>query len=180
MSPGVRHDHPRGVLPSGGMSQAAQTTDAAAHETPSSVHIARNALALVAGQAATMVLGILFSAMLGRALGVGDFGLYFLINSFASFALVLVDWGQQWFGVREVAKAPERGGDLLGTGLVLRVVGTLLVCVPSGLSAWALGYDRRTIWFAVAFIALNIPLFLAQNFGMVFRGRDRMGLDAAV
>lgn len=127
-----------------------------------------------------MVLGILFSAMLGRALGVGDFGLYFLINSFAAFALVLVDWGQQWFGVREVAKAPERGGDFLGTGLVLRVVGTLLVCVPSGLAAWALGYDRRTIWFAVAFIALSTPLFLAQNFGMVFRGRDRMGLDAAV
>ena len=93
------------------MGQAAQTTAAAVHETPSSVHIARNAAALVAGQAVTMVLGILFSAMLGRALGVGDFGLYFLINSFAAFALVLVDWGQQWFGVREVAKAPERGGE---------------------------------------------------------------------
>lgn len=160
--------------------EAVPRTTAVANETPSSVHIARNVLALVAGQAATMVLGILFSAMLGRALGAADFGLYFLINAFASFALMLVDWGQQWFGVREVAKAPERGGDLLGTGLVLRLVGTLLVCVPAGLAAWALGYDRRTIWFAVAFIALNLPVFLAQNFGLVFRGRDRMGLDAAV
>jgi O-antigen/teichoic acid export membrane protein len=162
------------------MNQAAQTTAVGADEAPASVHIARNALALVAGQAATMVLGILFSAMLGRKLGVADFGLFFLISSFASFALMLVDWGQQWFGVREVAKSPERGGDFLGTGLVLRVGGTLLACVPSGLAAWALGYDRRTIWFAVAFLALNLPVFLAQNFGLVFRGRDRMGLDAAV
>src|SRR6185369_1583539 len=142
--------------------------------------LARNAFHLVLGQVGTMVLGILFSAALGRTLGVGDFGLYFLITSFSAFALVLVDWGQQYFGIREVARVPERGGELLGTGLVLRAVGTALVCLPIGLSAWALGYDRRTIGFAVAFVALNLPLFLAQNFAVVFRGQDRMGLDATV
>lgn len=142
--------------------------------------LARNAFHLVLGQAGTMVLGIVFSAALGRTLGAADFGLYFLITSFSNFALVLVDWGQQYFGIRAVARAPERGGELLGTGLVLRAVGTALVCIPTGLSAWALGYDRRTIWFAVAFVALNMPLFLAQNFGIVFRGHDRMGLDATV
>ncbi|HUM09628.1 MAG TPA: oligosaccharide flippase family protein [Myxococcaceae bacterium] len=156
-----------------------------AHITPQTpdrpgASLARNAFHLVLGQAGTMVLGILFSAALGRTLGVGDFGLYFLISSFASFALVLVDWGQQFFGIRAVARTPERAGELLGTGLVLRAVGTALVCIPTGLSAWALGYDRRSIWFAVAFVALNLPLFLAQNFGVVFRGRDRMGLDATV
>jgi O-antigen/teichoic acid export membrane protein len=137
-------------------------------------------MSLVVGQVLTMVLGILFSAALGRTLGAGDFGLYFIISSFSAFALVVVDWGQQWFGIREVARAPQRGGDLLGTGLVLRAVGTVLVCIPTGLSAWALGYDPRSIWFAVGFVALNLPLFLAQNFGVVFRGRDRMALDAGV
>jgi O-antigen/teichoic acid export membrane protein len=168
------------VFPRARMSEVAQTVAAPAEETPGSVHIARNVLALVTGQLITMVLGILFSALLGRRLGVGDFGLYFLINSFSAFALVVVDWGQQWFAVREVAKAPERVGDFLGTGLVLRTVGTLLVCVPAALVAWALGYEPRTTRFAVAFIALNLPFFLALNFGLVFRGRDRMGLDAAV
>ena len=98
---------------------------------------------LVLGQAGTMVLGILFSAALGRKLGAGDFGLYFIISSFSAFALVVVDWGQQYFGIREVARAPRRGGDLLGTGLVLRTIGTALVCLPTGLSAWLLGFDRR-------------------------------------
>jgi O-antigen/teichoic acid export membrane protein len=142
--------------------------------------LARSALYLVIGQAATMVLGVLFNAALGRTLGAGDFGLYFLISTFATFALLLVDWGQQIFGIREVARSPARGGDLLGTGLVLRILGTALACLLTALCAWALGYDTRTIGFASAFVALNLPFFLAQNFGIVFRGHDRMGLDAAV
>jgi O-antigen/teichoic acid export membrane protein len=127
-----------------------------------------------------MLLGVLFNAALGRTLGASDFGLYFLISSFATFALLVVDWGQQIFGIREVARSPERGGDLLGTGLVLRLVGTTLGCLLTAVCAWALGYDRRTVGFASAFVALNLPFFLAQNFGIVFRGHDRMGLDAAV
>src|SRR5262249_18800086 len=83
------------------------------HPPPSSVtrpgSLARNALYLVLGQVGTMLLGVLFNAALGRTLGAGDFGLYFLISSFAAFALVLVDWGQQLFGLREVARAPQRG-----------------------------------------------------------------------
>ena len=127
-----------------------------------------------------MLLGVLFNAALGRTLGAADFGLYFLISSFATFALLVVDWGQQIFGIREVARSPERGGDLLGTGLVLRLVGTALACLLTAACAWALGYDGRTVGFAVAFVALSLPFFLAQNFGIVFRGHDRMGLDAAV
>ena len=69
---------------------------------------------------------------------------------------------------------------LLGTILLLRIAGAALVTVPSGLAAWALGYDAMTCWYSVAFIAVSLPFFLAQSYGMVFRGRDRMGLDAWV
>jgi O-antigen/teichoic acid export membrane protein len=67
------------------------------HESPGSAHatIARNAFFLVLGQVATTALAIVFSAALGRALGARDFGVYFLITSFAAFAYVVVDWGQQ-------------------------------------------------------------------------------------
>ena len=142
--------------------------------------VARNAFYLVLGQAVTTALAILFSAALGRTLGARDFGVYFLISSFAAFAYVLVDWGQQSYVIREVARQPERGSLLLGTALVLRTAGAALVVVPSGLAAWALGYDATTCWYAVAFIAVSLPFFLAQSYGMVFRARDRMGLDAWV
>jgi len=149
---------------------------------PGSHHatIAKNALHLVLGQGATTALAIVFSAALGRSLGARDFGLYFLISSFSTFAYVLVDWGQQYYVIREVARSPERGSQLLGTALPLRAAGAALVAVPTGLVSLALGYDARTCWFSVAFIGVSLPFFLAQSYGMVFRGRDRMGLDAWV
>ena len=42
------------------------------------------------------------------------------------------------------------------------------------------GYDARTRWLTIAFIFVSLPLVLAQFYGIVFRGRDRMGSDAAV
>ena len=142
--------------------------------------VARNAFYLVLGQVVTTALAILFAAALGRSLGVRDFGVYFLVSSFATFAYVLVDWGQQFYVIREVARQPERGSLLLGTALILRAAGAALVVVPSGLAAWALGYDAITCWYLVVFIAVSLPFFLAQSYGMVFRARDRMGLDAWV
>jgi O-antigen/teichoic acid export membrane protein len=147
---------------------------------PGRASIARNAVHLVSGQVVTTTLAILFSAALGRSLGAGDFGLYFLVNTFATFAYVVVDCGQQFYVIREVARAPDRGGEFLGAALVTRVIGAVLISAPVGLISWALGYDARTCWFSVAFIFVMLPFFLAQSYGMIFRGRDRMGLDASV
>jgi len=55
-----------------------------------------------------------FSAALGRSLGARDFGVYFLITSFATFAYVIVDWGQQFYVIREVARSPDRGSNCWG------------------------------------------------------------------
>src|SRR5712664_2901101 len=89
--------------------------------------MAKNAFHLVLGQVATTALAIVSSAALGRSLGARDFGLYFLITSFANFAYVLVDWGQIFYVIREVARSPERGSGLLGTALALRAAGAVLV-----------------------------------------------------
>ena len=126
------------------------------------------------------VLAILFSSALGRTLGASDFGLYFMLVSFSTFAYVVIDWGQQVYVTREAARQPERGSVLLGTVLVLRTAGAALVAVLSGLAVWALGYDAMTCWLTIAFIIVSLPFFLAQTYGTVFRARDRMGLDACV
>jgi O-antigen/teichoic acid export membrane protein len=142
--------------------------------------VARNAVFLVAGQVATTALAILLSAALGRSLGASDFGVYFLVMTMSGFALVIAEWGQPLFVIREVARHPSLAGSLLGTSLVMRIVGAALVAAPVGLLASALGYDARTCWFSVLGVASMLPIFLAQAYGTVFRGRDRMGLDAAV
>lgn len=142
--------------------------------------VARNAFHLVLGQAITTALAIVLSAALGRSLGAADFGLYFLISAGSTFAYVVVDWGQQFYVIREVARWPERAGRLLGSALGLRAAGGALIAIPAGLVMWALGYDARTCLFSIAFIAASLPFALAQGYSMVFRGRDRMGLAASV
>jgi O-antigen/teichoic acid export membrane protein len=142
--------------------------------------VARNAFHLVLGQVATTAIAIVLSAALGRSLGAVDFGVYYLVLSMSTFAYVFVEWGQSLFVIREMARQPGRAGDFLGTALAMRVAGAALVAAPTGLAAWALGYDARTCWLAVALVATSLPFFLAQGYGMVFRSRDRMGLDAQV
>jgi len=144
------------------------------------VAVARNAAHLVAGQVGTTVLAILLSATLGRSLGPADFGLYFLVLSTSQFAFVVVEWGQLLYVVREIARDPAATGRFLGSALALRAAGAALIVGPVGLVTWALGYEARTCWYAVAFVAASLPFSLASGFGLSFRGHDRMGLEATV
>jgi O-antigen/teichoic acid export membrane protein len=141
---------------------------------------ARNALWLLLGQVATTALAIVFSAALGRALGAHDFGVFYLITTMATFAYVVAEWGQPMLVIREVARAPGRAGDLLGTALVLRGGLALLALVPAALVGLALGYDARTRGLSLLLIVGLLPLAAAQAYGMVFRGRDQMGREALV
>lgn len=159
---------------------ATETSAPTARAGEAGAAIARNAFFLVLGQVATTALAILLAAALGRSLGAADFGLYFLVLSMSAFANVFADWGQFLLLVREVAREPARAGSLLGTSLALRVAGAAIVTVPAYVASWALGYDGRTCLYSVVFIWATLPLFLAQAYGMVFRGRDRMGLDAGI
>ena len=72
-------------------------------------------------------------------------------------------------------ESPLRSGELLGTALALRAALAIVVTIPAGLIAWALGYGARTTWLSVFLILAALPLSLAQGYGMVFRARDQMG-----
>ena len=160
--------------------EAAREAPAGPRDHATGATVARNALYLVIGQAATTVLAIVFSAALARSLGAKDFGTYYLIATMSVFAYVFVEWGQPLFVIRQAARAPLRSGELLGTALALRAAFAIVVIVPAGAIAWALGYGAHTTWLAVLLILASLPLFLAQGYGMVFRSRDQMGRDALV
>jgi PST family polysaccharide transporter len=142
--------------------------------------VVRNALHLLVGQGATTALSIVLSASLGRALGPADYGLWFLLWSMTAFAYDFVSWGQAAFLVRQVAREPDRSGVLLGSAVVFRLAAAAVVTLPAVAATLLLGYDRRTSWLCAALIAALIPLSLAQVFGLVFRGYERMDRDALV
>lgn len=163
-------------------STPAEASAPALHEEhhDSRVKVARNALNLVLGQVATTVLAVLLSAALGRKLGPADFGLYFLLLTTSQFTLIVVEWGQMLFVVREMSRAGASVGRYLGTSLALRAAGAGVAFAPVALITWAWGYDLRTGVLAGLFVLASLPFSLAQAFGMAFRGREQMGKDAAV
>ncbi|HEX9622445.1 MAG TPA: oligosaccharide flippase family protein, partial [Polyangiaceae bacterium] len=147
---------------------------------PAGARVARNAFHLVLGQASTTVLAFLLNGLLGRWLGVTDYGLFFLVTSMGLFAYVIVDWGQAQYVIREVAQHPEQAGQLLGSMLMLRIVGGFGLSALTALAVWLLGYDARTVGFAALMVVAMLPFVLAQGYGIVFRGRERMELDSIV
>jgi FkbH-like protein len=142
--------------------------------------IVRNTFNLAMGQAATTVLTVLLSAAIARTLGPTDFGLLYFVTSAATFAYVFVDWGHGIYIVREVARHPEKTGELMGTVMVVRLATAVALCGPTVLIAWLLGYDGRTQLLIVALMTAWVPMYLGLSYGWAFRGRERMEFDALI
>ncbi len=142
--------------------------------------LARNTLNLLVGQVLTTGLMILLSAAIGRTLGPSDFGTLYLVNAVAAFAFVFVDWGHGPYVIREVARHPERAGELMGTVMALRAATALILMIPSVTLGWLLGYETRTLGFIAAMMAALMPVYLGLTYGWAFRGRERMEYDAVI
>jgi O-antigen/teichoic acid export membrane protein len=147
---------------------------------PAESSIARNALYLAIGQGATTALAIVLTGALGRWLGAADYGTYYVLLTMTTSVLMLLEWGQSLWVVRETARTPERTGELVGTALAFRVAIAITATIPVGLLTLALGYGVRTTWLLVLMFLASIPLFLSQGYGIAFRAGERMGRDAAV
>lgn len=142
--------------------------------------LARNAAYLLLGQVAFTALSIVLNAALGRTLGATDFGVYFLLVSMSTFAYVFVDWGQSAYLIREAAQRPHAIGTLLGSALVFRGLAAAAATVLTTLVARLLGYDPRIQALGALMVVCSLPLALSQPYTYLFRGRDRMDLDAIV
>jgi O-antigen/teichoic acid export membrane protein len=142
--------------------------------------LGRNAFHLLVGQVASTGLSIVFNAVLARMLGPTDFGVYFLVMSLTNFAYVAVDWGQSAYLVQAVARRPWDAGMLLGGSLILRSTFAGLAVFLTMLTARLLGYEMRIQLLTGLSVACLLPLALSQAYGYLFRGRDRMDLDAMV
>jgi O-antigen/teichoic acid export membrane protein len=142
--------------------------------------IARNAFNLVLGQVVTTTLTIVLSAVVARSLGPSDFGLLYLVTSVATFAYVLVDWGHAPYVIREVARHPQRTGELMGTVLAVRAAMALALCAPAVLTGWLLGYDGRAEAFIAVMMTAWLPMYLGLSYGWVFRGKERMEFDSLI
>lgn len=140
--------------------------------------VARNVLHLVSGQVATTALSIVLNSQLGRWLGAGDFGLYYFLLTSTAFANVFVEWGQGIVLVRDVARRPDRTPWLLGSAAAIRVAISIPAAFAAALVFWLLDYDLRTVGLMALIVLAWIPTAMLQLLGLVFRGHERMDIDA--
>lgn len=146
---------------------------------PARRSMGQNFLHLGMGQVGTTALGIFLTALLGRWLSEADYGDYNVFLSNWMLAFVVVDWGQQQYLMREVARRPERASDLLGGALAIRLGGGAVAAgVVAAVTYFSLGYSGRTCLLGVLALVTMIPYFLAQGYGVAFKGRERMEYDA--
>ncbi len=142
--------------------------------------LVRNAFHLGIGQVLTTAVTMLLTAAVARTLGSADYGLMYLLTSISNFAYVFVDWGHGPYVTREVARRPDRSGDLLGSALAVRTVTAAIMCGIVVTLTWALGYDVRTRLFAAYMVLAQLPIYLGLTFAWVFRGRERMDCEAVL
>jgi O-antigen/teichoic acid export membrane protein len=142
--------------------------------------LARNTSFLLVGQVATLAFSVVLTALLGRLLGAAEFGTYYLLVVTSTFAFVFVDWGQSMLLIREAARRPEKDGQFLGGALAFRTAVIFAAAPATAVLMKVIGYDSRIEFLVLCAIVCGLPLMLAQVYTFMFRGRDRMDLDATV
>lgn len=139
--------------------------------------LARNALHLSVGQIVTTALGILLTAVVGRALGPSDFGTLYIIGTIISFVALIIDWGQAAYITREMAKGRLDESELIGSAWLVRLTATLAACGIAVATAFAMGYDWHIVLLTLLAVVVLLPATIYSPFGYTLRGKDRMDID---
>jgi O-antigen/teichoic acid export membrane protein len=138
----------------------------------------RNFSYLGIGQVASTALGILQSALVGRALDPTQFGILYTAFAILGFAYALADWGQGTYLVREMARGRFSEPDWFGSVIVFRL-GAYALCTAVAVTiAFALGYNEQTVTLTFWTMVAWIPLTLYVPFSCWFRSKDRMDVDS--
>lgn len=139
--------------------------------------LVRNVSYLGIGQVASTALGIFLTAVIGRALEPAQLGNFYIVMAISSFVLVIADWGQNTYLVREMARGRTDEPELIGSALFIRLVAIIFSAAIAVAIALALRYNGQiVVWTLLAMIAA-VPATIFVPFDYSFRGKDRMDLD---
>jgi len=140
--------------------------------------LVRNFSHLAIGQIASTALGILLSALLGRALEPAQFGVLYIVFAITAFVSVVVDWGQGIYLLKEMARGRIDEPELIGSALLIRLATTVFSSVTAVSVALALGYNSQIVALTLLAVIAAVPATMYAPFGYSFRGKDRMDIDA--
>lgn len=142
--------------------------------------LVRNVSHLGIGQIASTALGILLSAVIGRALEPAQLGILYTVFAISSFAYVIVDWGQGTYLVREMARGRTDEAAVIGSALAIRLAAAVLISSVFAAVAMPLGYSGQIVVLTLLAIISGIPGTSFAPFSCALRSRDRMDVDVFV
>lgn len=140
--------------------------------------IARNAGAMLAGQALMKLLAFAFSVFVVRRLGAADFGAYSAALAFATLFAMLTELGTSALAVREMARRPEVIPSLIPDIMALRTLLSIVVSLLTTGLAWRLGKAPDMV-LGIFIASLILPLYAWQGpLDALMIARERLEISA--
>ena len=125
----------------------------------------RQLLGLTLTHIATFAFPLVFAVVCGRVLGVHNYGIVSFYTALAAFLGVIVEFGFDWLGIREVAKAAddtEARNRVLWNVTAAKLLLCLLTCVlVTGPLLWYRGLDQAPLLIAMCIFLIGFALDIA-------------------
>ena len=132
-----------------------------------------NTVIAVVGSTVQRLLGFVTAMLLARGLGGEMFGVYSFVAAYLMIFSFLVDLGFERVITREVASQPERTGELMGTGFIVRGILSVVAAAFAIAVAWLMQLPPLTRW-CIALGALGMPLSIESFARAFFQARFQM------
>lgn len=116
--------------------------------------------------------GLTFATTLILARGLGDegFGLYSYVVAYIFLFAFLSDLGIDLVVTREVARAPDQAGQILGSAVLLKLASSALAFVLAAGTAYRIDLPQEAR-YCVVLAALGMPLSIERIFRAYFQSR---------
>jgi O-antigen/teichoic acid export membrane protein len=148
-------------------------------KTATGRRIAANTAAQIGVRVALAGVSVVNMALLARAFGVADFGVWTAAFAYVGLFSFLTDLGLNQIATQRMASEPERESEWLGALLALRTalsLAALAVC----LLAIPLLADTDGLRLVAAVLALNIVVTVPNSLMAVFQSRLRAGVHLSL
>lgn len=132
-----------------------------------------NTAVVIAGTAVQRLLNFVTTLVLARGLGEEQFGTYSFVVAYMFMFGFLVDLGFERVITREVARQPQRAGELLGNGFIIRGGLSLLAAAVAIGVAWLLQLPALTR-LCILIAAVGMPLSIESLVRGFFQARFEM------
>jgi O-antigen/teichoic acid export membrane protein len=136
--------------------------------------IVNNIRVMLVGQLITWGITLISIVYLPRYLGATDWGRLAIALAIWAVMSSIINTGTATHLTKEVARAPEKAEELLGTVLIQRLIIFLASCVFVAAYVYFMQYSRETV-FLICIVALTMPgTHTILTLNAIFQGREAM------